>query len=331
MDLTVIIPTRDRPAVLRESVTRLEHQSDAVAVEVIIVDDGSGDECREAMKALVAGSRLDIALMEQAPSGPAAARNRAIATARAKVCLFLNDDSLARPGLLLRHRDFHLRNPDQTAALLGSLVLPPDPPPTAFMEWFGDALFDYASIDDPTDAGGQRFFTANVSAKTELLRTSEGFDESYPSAAFEDLDLGLRLEQQGMRLAYDPLAAVDHAHPIDLAGAISRLTRQGVAMAPFAEHHPEWPVPRRPGLRHRVKAGALTGLAATGLRSGGIQREIWRFLCHEATREGYWSEVEHGRFGNGRPLDGLQIGARLARLATRDVEAQIPAAYVDEA
>src|SRR3712207_7016635 len=43
--------------------------------------------------------------------------------------------------------------------------------------------------------------------RSELLRAGGGFDEGFRSAAHEDIDLGLRLERRGMRLAYDPQAA----------------------------------------------------------------------------------------------------------------------------
>jgi GT2 family glycosyltransferase len=318
MDVTVVIPTRDRLAVLRETLARLERQSEDVAFEVVVVDDGSDEDVRKSVRDLARTASLDVTLIEQPPQGPAAARNRGIAAARAPVCLFMNDDSWADAALLTRHRDFHARNPDERAAMLGRLTLPSDPPPSPFMRWLAGVLFDYGSIDDPRDVGGGRFFTANVSAKVDLVRRCGGFDESFPLAAYEDLDLGLRLQQHGMRLAYDAHAVAAHAHPMDLAGAIVRLRRHGHAMAPFVERHPEWPVPRRPGLRHRVKAGVLTGVAAIGIKAPHVQREIWRFLCHEAAREGYWSAVEQPGPARRSPEDRLRIGSRLAQLAIRN-------------
>jgi glycosyltransferase involved in cell wall biosynthesis len=326
MDLTVVIPTRNPRAVLTEALARLERQTGGVRFDVLIVDDGSDDGARDTLRSLVAETSLDATLLEQGPLGPAAARNRAIAATSSPVCLFMDDDSWARPDLLARHRDFHVRNPDDASALLGGLVVPASPPPTPFMRWLGDALFDYASIDDPHDVGGARFYASNVSAKTALLRRTGGFDEDFPSAAYEDLDLGLRLDRHGLRLAYDAAAVAEHGHPIDLTGAIARLMVRGRAMAPFVERHPEWPVPRPPALRHRVKAATLTGLAAMRVRTPRLQNETWRFLCHEASREGYWAAVER-REPLGRAPGELRIGGRLARLASRDADARMPAGH----
>jgi glycosyltransferase involved in cell wall biosynthesis len=324
MELTLVIPTRDRGAVLLEAMARLGEQQGGVAFEAIVVDDGSTDGTPAALDRAAPEWPFDLTVIRRRGGGPAAARNRAIEVARAPVCLFLNDDSWPQPDLLARHRDFHVRRPEPEAALLGRIELPAVPPATPFMRWLATALFDYGGIEDPRDAGGARFFTANVSAKTELLRGAGGFDERFRSAAHEDIDLGLRLERLGMRLAYDPDAVVEHSHPMDLPAAIERLRGVGAALAQFTDRHSDWPVPRRPGLRHRVKASALTALTALGARDPRLKRETWRFLCHEAGREGYWGAVD----GEDGPLGapGLRVGATLARLASRDPDARMPAA-----
>jgi GT2 family glycosyltransferase len=320
VDLSVVIPTRDRRPVLRETLERLERQAGDVSVEIKVVDDGSSDGTPDAVRAIQEKGGLDLELIEQPGHGPAIARNRALAAVSAPACLFLNDDSVPRPGLLARHRDFHARHPEPAAALLGATVLPEQPPATPFMRWLADNHFDYAGIEDPRSAGGGRFFTSNVSAKTAFVLEAGGFDESFREAANEDVELGLRLAARGMRLEYDPDAIVEHQHPSGLAEAIHRYMRTGRMLVPLVERHPDWPVPRRPGARHRAKAAALGALTRAGVRPLGVRREVWRFICHEAAREGYWSAVEGGR-GD----DGLRIGAGLARRAVRDPDAQLPA------
>jgi glycosyltransferase involved in cell wall biosynthesis len=319
MELTVVIPTRDRRETLLETLARLERQEGDVGFEAIVVDDGSSDGTPAAVRAIAERAPFELTLIEQPGRGPAAARNRALAAARGPACLFINDDAWPGPDLLARHRDFHARRPQPEAALLGRIGFPPIPAPTPFMRWLAAAMFDFDGIDHSDDVGGKRFYTANVSAKTAFVRGTGGFDEDFPYAAHEDIDLGLRLEQRGMRLAYDPDAVVEHSHPMDLERAIERLRQVGVALAPFAERHAGWAVPRRPGMRHRAKASALTGLTVLGARAPRLKREVWRFLCHEATREGYWATVD------GAPAPPrLRIGGTLARLASRDPDARMP-------
>jgi glycosyltransferase involved in cell wall biosynthesis len=322
MDLTVVIPTRDRVTALRENLARLEAQSREAAFEVVVVDDGSSDGTAAAVRQAAATSDVPIALLEQAGLGAAAARNRALATARAPVCLFINDDTLPRPELVRRHARFHADNPDPEDALLGRIELATDPRPTPFMRWLATVHFGQ-DVEDPHDAGGRRFFTSNVSVKAELVRRAGGFDEAFPAAGHEDIDLGLRLEREGLRLAHDPEAVVEHRHPLDLPGAIERFRGTAASLVLFTERHPDWPPPTRPGARHRAKAGALTALTALGLGRGPLRRETWRFLCDEATREGYWDAI--ARAGHDPPARGVRIGATLARLASRDRDTRLPA------
>jgi hypothetical protein len=191
------------------------------------------------------------------------------------------------------------------------------------MRLLAELSFDYEGIVDPRDAGGGRFFTANVSAKRQLMQEAGGFEESFPRAAHEDIDLGLRLEKRGMRLAYDAHAVVEHWHPLDLERAIVRLYVDGESLATFVNRHPEWPTPRRPGARHRLKASALTALTAVGPNTPRLKRAVWRFLCHEATREGYWGAVERSN-GDRAGSAQLRIGRRLSRRAVQEDDAQLP-------
>jgi GT2 family glycosyltransferase len=223
------------------------------------------------------------------------------------------------PGLVARHRAFHERRPEREAALLGYVDIATLPPPTPFMQWMADQHLGYRDIDDPENAGGSHFFSGNVSAQAELLRSVGGFDDSYTSAGHEDIDLGMRLEAAGMRLAYDRDAVVEHSHPTDLERTFARMRNAGVSLARFAQDHPEREVPGRPKLRHRVKAAALTAPALAGIRTPWLQRQTWRFVVHTALRESYWDAVD-GR----EPRDGLRAGRTLARLALRDEDARMP-------
>jgi glycosyltransferase involved in cell wall biosynthesis len=321
MDLSVVIPTHNRREVLAVALSRLEDQADDGRFEVIVVNDGSDDGTAEAVEHRALRSPLPIVLLTQPASGPAAARNRGIGAAHAPVCLSLDDDTWPRPGLVRRHLEFHRRRPEPEAALLGHVTVAERPPPTPFMRWLGGLHLGYQHIADPDDAGGIHFYSGNVSAKTAFLRDAGGFDEGFASTAHDDIDLGLRLEKRGMRLVYDPDAVAEHHQPTDLMRTVDRMFDGGRALVRFAERHPDHPETRRPGMRHRVKAAALTALAAAGVRSPRVQHETWRFLSHEAMREGYWSAMD-GR----APAPGLRIGRTLARLASRDPAARMPTA-----
>lgn len=319
IDITIIIPTRDRRRILLEALRRLDAQvTDPATFEVMVVDDGSTDGSAGAVRAERWG--FAVTVLEQESSGTSVARNRAMELARGRACLFLNDDSWPAPDLVARHVGFHRAAPEPHAALLGRVVTAPDPPPSPFMVWFDRLHFGFSGMD-PADAGGGRFYTANVSAKTSLLRAAGGFDEDFREAA-EDIDLGLRLEANGMRLAYDADARVEHHHPVDLERALRRFVGIGRASAQLDGVHPGRPVPRPPDARHRVKAAALTVLALAGVRTRAVRHETWRFLCHEAHREGFWDAAPAA----GEPVP--RVGRRLAALAARDPATALPESAV---
>ena len=313
IELSVIVPTRDRLDTLRETLERLARQQTELPFEVIVVDDGSTDATVATVRSFAERAPVPVSVIEQAPRGPAAARNRGIAAARGTACLFIGDDTWPRSDLIERHGRLHRRRPQPEAALLGHVEWAPESRPSAFMEWLNSGVqFEFDQITDPENAGGLCFYTANVSAKRSFLTANGCFDESFPDAAFEDIELGLRLERAGMRLAYDRGAVVEHFHPYDLPSSLRRMRTLGRAAVILHERIPDWPLPRRSGARHRVKAVVLTALnVVPRARPLRVRHATWHFLCHQAFREGCWGVAPRGD-------RAVRVGPALAWLAARD-------------
>jgi GT2 family glycosyltransferase len=306
VELSVVIPSRQREQVLSETLRRLCEQAAGAPVEVIVVYDGPSPERRIAVETAGA-TAVPLRVAEQEPLGPAAARNRGLAMAEGGAVLFLGDDAWPGEGLLDHHLSFHRDHPEREAALLGRVDPAPPLDRSEFVRWLhSDGVqFGYGELA-PGEVPATCFWTANVSAKADLVRAAGGFDEDFAEAACEDAELGLRLAGAGMRLVYDPAALALHYHPTDLGATLQRLRRVGRAYRVLERKAPELPMPSRPGAKHRLKAAALTPLANLGL-----QRETaWRFLCDEAQREAFW-DVEP------RPGRVLAIGDALARSEMR--------------
>jgi glycosyltransferase involved in cell wall biosynthesis len=99
-DVTVVIPTKDRPQLLPTTLASVLAQRD-VAIEVVIVDDGSDPPLAAAQLAILEDERVTLVRHER-PGGVAAARNAGIERAQADWVATLDDDDLWHPDKLRR-------------------------------------------------------------------------------------------------------------------------------------------------------------------------------------------------------------------------------------
>lgn len=99
-DISVVIPTFRRPALLTQTVKSVLCQTLAPR-EIIVVDDGGGEETACAMAAF--GDR--VRLMQQHNSGQQAARNRGVNEAKGRWIATLDDDDLYTPCHLANIHD----------------------------------------------------------------------------------------------------------------------------------------------------------------------------------------------------------------------------------
>jgi GT2 family glycosyltransferase len=317
-----VIPTHRRPATLRRTLEALGPQAAAERAEIVVVDDGSGDDTPAMVREIAGRYPAPLRLLAlESNRGPGAARNRGVAAAAAPVCLLLGDDMLPAPGLVARHRAFHHANPGENAALLGRIV-PAAGSDSPFTRWLHEEgkQFAFARIAAGDGVPARLFYAANCSLKRALLDRAGGFDESFVFG-HEEQELSGRLARVGMRLAHDPAALAEHDHSTDLAATLWRMRDFGRSYRRLTELVADEPSPRRPGARHRVKAWALTPLAATRPLTTAGRTAIWEFLCDEAHREAFWGEPDPAS-----SAPAVRIGAGLARLAQRDAAVRSAAA-----
>lgn len=231
MKLSVVIPTYNRKKTLEKCLKALSEQTYSKSeYEVLIVDDSSSDGTEFIIKEFCAAEQFPIRYFRQAHKGPAAARNYGITNAEGEIVLFLGDDIIAEPELLTRHADWHLKNPARNMALLGYVTWDPDLEITPFMRWLenGGPQFNFNELTDGAEADPcKSFYTCNISLKRKFLLENGLFDEDFPSAAFEDLELGGRLKGAGLKLFLDRKAAAWHHHYTSLKDACSRMVRIG--------------------------------------------------------------------------------------------------------
>jgi glycosyltransferase involved in cell wall biosynthesis len=288
LQISVIIPTRNRLDVLKQCLAALDTQTlPRDQWEAIVIDDGSADgtveylaECR------AAGTCHSIAL---AHGGPARARNVGIRAARGRVLIFIGDDIYATPTLLEQHLAAQKVADSDAVAVIGRTVWAPTAHVTPLMRHEGLRQFDYHEIDAGlVDAGNlpfRFFYTSNVSVcRSFLERHGLLFDEDFRHAMGEDGELAYRACKRGLRLRYEPEALAHHDHPTNFAEARARFRLKGEVTILQAHKHSDWAdltflaLGWRARLRHglrRVCADALTP-ALSWVDRQELDLQTWR-------------------------------------------------------
>jgi GT2 family glycosyltransferase len=235
-DLSVVIPTHQRPAKLRRALDRLDVQRRAPAFETIVIAN-PGDDTAPVLEAIGEREVQPRFLVATLP-GASPARNLGWREARAPVVLFIGDDILASPGLLHEHLAWHRSNPEENVGVLGHVRWARGLKVTPFMRWLEQGMqFDYGGIRG-NEAHPGRLYTANVSLKRDLLAKAGGFDESLPFL-FEDIELGYRLWRLGFRLLYNRRAQAEHLHETTLDDWRKRMRITGGAEYRLVRQHPD--------------------------------------------------------------------------------------------
>lgn len=234
--VSIIIPTRNRPALLSKCLDGVaKQQLSALKLDLIIVDNSDEDG---PVKQLV-NDRTDfksITCTYIQPAGVSRARNKGIELARGQITVFLDDDEVPLDGWLAELiRPF---------ALHGSAVdiVSGDYEPEwggVRPAWLDDRYLQaYSGSVSWSETSrlmrpGEWVLEGNVAIRTELLRQSDGFDERLgrndQSLISGENVLFETMRRQGAVAYYTPHALVKHLIHSD------RLTRTWLIRRMFAE------------------------------------------------------------------------------------------------
>jgi glycosyltransferase involved in cell wall biosynthesis len=233
--ISVVIPTHDRPEALKCVLGGLATQTFEYSFEVIVIQDGANSQTSQLLQAL----RPPFALTHsvQTNTGPSSARNRGVRLAKAPVILFLDDDIVPVPGLLTAHLKSHLAS--ERVGVIGSVQLHPSSPFLFLAEatdW-SEAHVRRCSAPgykvEPQDVPGGNFSVRRV----DLDRVG-GWNEQMPGGG-EDRELAVRLVYSGVQLTFATGAVGQHYYCKDWVSYLQDMYSAGPAGIRFYQSHPE--------------------------------------------------------------------------------------------
>ncbi len=217
VSVSVVIPVFNESAVTDACLRRVvDHWPPGLAGEILVVDDGSTDATPELVARWASREPRVKGLRRETNGGFIAACNAGAAAASGDVLVFLNNDTLVRPGWLppllavLERADAgavggKLLYPDGTLQEAGGVVFA-DGHGCNFGKGAADPdapLFHHLREVDYCSG-------AVLATPRALFLEMGGFDAAFAPAYYEDADYAFRLRQRGRKVYYQPESSVVH-------------------------------------------------------------------------------------------------------------------------
>ena len=287
--LTVVVPTRDRPAQLQvclEALLRVRRDGD----EIVVVDSASVDAEVSAV-----AKHAGVRLVRCDEPGASRARNAGAAAASHRRLAFVDDDVRVRPGWA--EAMAAALDGAGVAFVCGRVMAPPDqddyPRPVALAGGDEPLLLDRRCV---TELGN----SANLGVDRDAFHAVGGFDEALGGGArfgsAEDHDLFDRLLLGGFVGRYEPAALgwhdqwrsrrqlleLDWRYGVGTGARLAKLVRLDRQRARQVLHDVTWETDAKhlaSVVRRRHEFAALTiGLRLAGTAVGFAGAVVWRVV-----------------------------------------------------
>jgi GT2 family glycosyltransferase len=281
--ISVVIPTRNRPDLLRRTLDLLAPGAQSLAAaryEVIVSDDARPLTAADA----IAKSHPWARVVEGPARGPASNRNAGARAARNAWLAFTDDDTEPSRDWLTA---FAGAVTDGVEVYEGR---------TTCDGGFGSPLFHA-----PVNETGGRLWSCNFMVSAEAFRRVGGFDEAFRFPHMEDTDLRVRLEKAGTRRVFVQEAVINHPPRLQPPG--ERLGAYRESEVRFHVKHHGTPEPRSRFyanlLRYRL------GVIRDTPKSLDTLAALWsmtRELAHVVAHVGAWERAAKAEFA-GHPRE----------------------------
>jgi len=199
--------------------------------EVILVDDGSNEELGDVQKQY---PMLKINMVKHDENqGRSAARNTGAKVAKGEVLVFSDGDRFLSPRFLAKHYDFHLTS--ESAVLIGDILEVFIRNSEDYFQYFPQMFYDknnsiwrfirrynyaeqvlkiYCENNGETNSLTPwiSLFSGNFSIRRKDYEYVGGFDESFKTWGYENIEFGYKLYMHGIKFHYEKEAANFHIY-----------------------------------------------------------------------------------------------------------------------
>ena len=248
---------------------------------ILVVDDR-----RDRTDPLAGVTGEDVKVLEGTGRGPAAARNVGWRVSDAAWVVFVDDDVVPTDTWLV-DLDADLRAAPLDVVAVQGRVTVPLPPGRRPTDWERNV----------TGLETARWITADMAVRRSALEKVGGFDERFPRAFREDLDLALRIQEEGGKITVGQRRVLHPVRPAPwwISLRLQAGNRDDVLMN--ALHGKDWLgdlAPRGRRRRHlATTACGVAALAGTALRRpalAGVAAAGWTL----GTAELAWARIAPG-------------------------------------
>ncbi len=307
--ISVQIPVRNGGRNFRRCLDSLIAQDTGGAPwELVIVDDGSDVPVVETYS-LEFPENVDVkVLRREGPGNRPEARNEAWRNAAAPLSLLSDGDILFSEDTLKRHLERHSRG--GIDVLMGARVDAWRKNATPWQRWFdGRGMGD----GPPGIFPGRYLVTGNLSMKTNLLRDTGGFDPAIDKYGGEDTEFGIRLQQMGISMYWDPAVKVYHLDDVTVRKYCSKMMEFGGSGLKYI-------LRKHPAAAGMLGSDWIRPVFSTPARPSAV---LMRLLCRLALWPPFYGMILRWMEIFGRPsflFTYLSVGACLIGLKSGNFE-----------
>jgi hypothetical protein len=226
--ISVVVPTFNRGPKLHDTLLALlQNDMQGVKAEIIVVDDGSRIPAATCVPEAPPGT---LRVLRQENAGPARARNTGFRASSGELVLFVDDDILTPPDLVLGHLRAHEERPG--SVVFGRCPFPETAAPNPFRRYLDSLGTDPGRghsgdlMRVPLVASGQ------ISVERAMFDVSSGvYRQDLATPAAEEFELSWRLRERAIPLLLAPRLVAVHDHAIRICSYCLQQYKYGMGCA----------------------------------------------------------------------------------------------------